>query len=254
MSEQPPTHDPNQQQPPPMPGGGSQPESVPPPMPSGQSAPPHDPQHGAKARAKEQFKSTANDSWSSVKGLWENPETGIGNALNQLGQQKVMFTGIFLIASIAIANYFLIRMAAPSELASLFTLENSFRLIVQLSFPSLAFAIAFQLANVVLKSERNFKDCLFMAGMVSLPFLLPSLGLLVLGYSNVELHVAIVVASLCFLALLTYATYRHALDCEARKSFILTPLTLLAMVYITSVFSRRWMEEWMGSFLYGLGI
>lgn len=249
MSEEQHPQDSKKQEPPPMPSG-----QEPPPMPSGSPSQSRDESSPSYAGpgVKENFKTTAKDSWSSLKGLWKNPETGIANALNNLGHQKAMFTGIFLIVSIALVNYLFIRMASPGELAELFTIENSFRLIVQLAFPGLSLAIVFLLANLLFKTDRNHKDCIFMAGMVSLPMVLPGAGLVILGYSNIELHVAMVVASMCFLALLTYSTFRHVLDCDPRKAFILTPITLLAMAYITSVFSRMWMEGWMESLMRGV--
>ncbi len=99
------------------------------------------------------FKSTARDAWDCVKGLWTNPETSQSNALEKLGHHKAMLTGLFIIVSIAILNYVLVRIALPRDFAPLFTFENSIRLLGFYTFPSLSLAIVF----FVLYGCKSFK-------------------------------------------------------------------------------------------------
>jgi hypothetical protein len=223
--EPPPMPMPSRQEPPPMPSS-----QVPPPSPLGEDL-------------KEQFKTAANDSLSSLKGFWQNPETGVVNALGNIGPQKAMLTALFMIGSIAIANYLFIRMASTSQLSAFFTLGGSLRLLVQLALPSIALAITFSLTSIALKSGCGYKECSFAAAMVSIPLVLPGFGLVFVGAANPMIYAALIFATLCFMALLTYFTCRHVLGFGQKMSFLLTPSLLLASAYLTIVFTRMWMDE-----------
>lgn len=192
---------------------------------------------------KGQLNTAANDSLSTLKGLWQNPETGIANALSNIGPQKAMHTALFMIGSIAIVNYLCIRTASTPQVSALFNLEGSLRILLLLAFPSIALAITFSLASIAMKSSSGYKECSFAAAMVSVPLVLPGFGLVFFGVTSPMIYIALIFATLCFMTLLTYFTCRHVLAFGQKMSFLLTPSLLWASAYLTIILTRMWMGE-----------
>jgi hypothetical protein len=169
------------------------------------------------------------DAKAALALLWRNPVGGLAPAYEKLGAKRAGAAGVVFVVAASAVYLWLLR---PADFAGLLTLL--FATIA--SFVAWAGALA--LARLAVRRAGSWEGDLFIAGSMSLGWVLALLLMAVVGWHNIEVVITICLAMICLTVLQVFAGLTRISGLTEQVATLAVPLVLIAGGWINTIIFR----------------
>lgn len=197
-------------------------------------------------------KDAVTDTLSVFKTLQKDPANGLQAALQALGDNRALNTGIVLCALFALASWaavikgasFFLSLFAGSSRSGDFGgtrfdigFLDHVKIILASSFPVIGIIFILWAIQQIFKGKGNIKQFTFATGVCVFPITILLLLTWLLGYTNFDVLSLLSVFCFTTLILLLNTTLIGVLRLSARNALFLVPIILVADTFIMRVLS-----------------
>ena len=178
------------------------------------------------------------DAKAALALLWRNPVGGLAPAYEKLGAKRAGAAGVVFVVAASAVYLLLIytteilRLLRPADFAGL--LKLLFATIA--SFVAWAGALA--LARLAVRRAGSWEGDLFIAGSMSLGWVLALLLMAVVGWHNIEVVITICLAMICLTVLQVFAGLTRISGLTEQVATLAVPLVLIAGGWINTIIFR----------------